>query len=273
MKEIEEYIRLEKLASSQSSYFELVRTAPNRRRTLIAVITGFGAQWNGIGVVSYYLTLVLNTIGITTVAQQALINGLLQLFNFAAAVFGGALMVDRLGRRTLFLIGTGGLLLSYICWTALTSEFVTTKNPAMGNAVVAFIFIAYFFYDIAWTPLLYSYPVEIFPFSLRSRGMVVTLTSAFVGLISGQLINPIALKAIGWKYYIVFCCILALLFSLIYFLFPETKGRTLEEIADIFDGERTDSTQSSHKAKDAEEGEVQEEIEDDKAVQSKVVSI
>jgi len=236
MNEIQEYIRLEAQAVSQNSYLDLVRTAPNRRRTLIAVIVGVGAQWNGIGVVSYYLTLVLNTIGITTVAQQALINGLLQLFNFAAAIFGGALMVDRLGRRTLFLIGTGGLLLSYICWTALTAQFVMTKNPGLGNGVVAFIFIAYFFYDISWTPFLYSYPVEIFPYNLRSRGMVVTLSSTFIGLISGQLINPIALKAIGWKYYIVFCCIISILFTLIYFLFPETKGCTLEEIGDIFDG-------------------------------------
>ncbi|KAH8662621.1 general substrate transporter [Xylariales sp. PMI_506] len=237
MREIEEYILLEKQqASSEISYLDLIRTAPNRRRTLIAVITGLGAQWNGISVVSYYLTLVLDTIGITTTEKQALINGLLQLFNFAAAVFGGALMVDRLGRRTLFLIGTGGLCLSYICWTALTAQFVMTNNAAYGNAVVVFIFVAYFFYDIAWTPLLYSYPVEIFPFALRSRGMVVTMNSAFVGLVASQLINPVALKAVGWKYYIAFCCIIALLFTLVFFLFPETKGRTLEEIAEVFDG-------------------------------------
>lgn len=147
-------------------------------------------------------------------------------------------MVDRLGRRTLFLLSCSGLLLSYACWTALTAQLVITKNSELGNAVVAFIFIAYFFYDIAWIPLVYSYPVEIFPFALRSRGFAVTLSSTYIGLISGQLINPVALKAIGWKYYIVFCVILACLTTTVYFLFPETKGRSLEEIAEIFEGKK-----------------------------------
>lgn len=236
MNEIEECIRLESDVTSASSWFDLVKTGPNRRRTIIAIIVGWFAQWNGIGVVSYYLTLVLNTIGITSVDQQALINGLLQLFNFAVAVFGGAMMVDRLGRRSLFLIGTGGMLCAYVPWTVLTSNFVQTKNPLVGNSVVAFIFIAYFFYDIAWTPLLQAYPVEIFPYTLRSRGLSVALTSSYLGLITGQFVNPIALKAIGWMYYIVFCVLLAILFGMIWFLFPETKGRSLEEIAEIFDG-------------------------------------
>ncbi len=47
-----------------------------------------------------------------------------------------------------------------------------------------------------------------------------------------------ALKAIGWKSYIVFCVILACLTTAVHFLFPETKGRSLEEIAEIFDGKK-----------------------------------
>jgi H+/Cl- antiporter ClcA len=46
------------------------------------------------------------------------------------------------------------------------------------------------------------------------------------------------MKQIGWKYYIVFCCILALLLTIVYFVFPETKGHTLEKIAEIFDGKK-----------------------------------
>jgi MFS family permease len=149
---------------SETSYLDLVRTAPNRRRTLIAAIVGFFAQWNGAGVASYYLTLVLNTVGITSSADQTLIKGLLQVFNWLAAVFAGALMVDRLGRRTLFLASVAGMFVSYIAWTALASVFVSTLNHQAGHAVVAiFIFIYYFFYDIAWSPLLLAYPVEIFP--------------------------------------------------------------------------------------------------------------
>ncbi len=191
-----------------------------------------------MGVVSYYLTLVLNTIGITEVKDQALINGLLQVFNYFAATFAGAMMVDRLGRRPLFMISTIGMLVAYIIWTGLTSYFTRTKDADAGRAVVAFIFIFYFFYDIAWTPMLQAYPVEIFPYTLRGRGLSVAYMSAYVGLIVGNVVNPIAMGNIGWKYYIVFCCLLGLLFGIVYFLYPETKGHTLEEIAEVFEGSR-----------------------------------
>lgn len=252
LKEIEENISFEELVISESSYMDLVRTPANRKRTFIAFVVGFGAQWNGGGVISYYLTLVLNTIGITSVDQQALINGLLQIFNWFASVLAGALMIDRLGRRTLFLWSVGGMLVSYIIWTALSSYFDRTHNQNAGNAVVAFIFIYYFFYDIAWNPLLQAYPVEIFPYSLRGRGLTVTLGSTYVGLIIGQFVNPIAMDAIGWHYYIVFCILLGILFVIIFFMFPETKGHTLEEIAQIFDGKRPDSTEELKQTKSAE---------------------
>ncbi|KAL6405205.1 Lactose permease [Ilyonectria robusta] len=234
--QIEKALEMERNQESHASWVTLVRTAPMRRRTLLAFILGFFSQWNGISVVTYYLTLVLNTIGITAVKDQTLINGLLQIFNFAAAVFAGAMMVDRFGRRRLLLLSTAGLCLSYVAWTALTSHFVSTHDQSAGRAVVALIFIAFFFYDIAWTPLPQAYTIEIFPFTTRSRGLTTELTSSYVGLICAQLINPVGLAAIGWRYYIVFCCILAGLTTAIYFLFPETKGRTLEQITEIFDG-------------------------------------
>jgi uncharacterized protein (DUF58 family) len=57
-------------------------------------------------------------------------------------------------------------------------------------------------------------------------------------LIILSLLNPIALENIGWHYYIVFCCLLAAFFVVTFFLFPETKGYSLEEIGELFDGPR-----------------------------------
>ncbi|KAH7357277.1 general substrate transporter [Rhexocercosporidium sp. MPI-PUGE-AT-0058] len=236
--EIETAIHAESTTLSQSSYIDCIRTAPNRRRTFIAITVGVFAQWCGNGVVSYYLTLVLDTIGITATSSQTFINGMLQLFNWIVSVLAGALMVDRLGRRTLFLVSTAGMFVSYICWTALNSVFARDNNQTAGYAVLAFIFIYYFFYDIAWTPLLWAYPAEIFPYTLRARGLTITLSSAYLGLILGQFVNPIAMTDIGWKYYIVFCCLLAILLAIVYFCYPETKGRSLEEVAEIFDGKK-----------------------------------
>ena len=58
LQEIEENIRIETEIQGEVSWIDLVRSAPNRKRTLIAMIVGFFAQWNGAGVCRYSLLLV-----------------------------------------------------------------------------------------------------------------------------------------------------------------------------------------------------------------------
>jgi MFS family permease len=234
LSEIVSAIRKETLAKSVK-WSALVATPGNRKRLFLAVCVGAFAQWNGIGVVSYYLKLVLDSIGITDPFMQTLINGLLQIFNFAAAL-SAALLVDRLGRRTLFLWSGIGMLLSYIVWTACSAINNEQNNKAAGYVVVVCLFVFYFHYDIAYTPLLMSYPTEIFTYSLRSKGISCELLAIYVSLVIQAFVNPVGMENIGWKYYIVFCCLLVVFLGVTYFFFPETKGRSLEEIAEIFDG-------------------------------------
>ncbi|KAL4987924.1 general substrate transporter [Aspergillus falconensis] len=234
MAEIVRTIELESQAT-ETGWTALVQTPGNRKRTFIAVCVGAFAQWNGVAVVSYYLTLVLDTVGVTDTDTQTLINGLLQIFNFIAAL-SAALFVDRLGRRTLFLWSAAGMLVSFIIWTACSAVFDSTQASALGRTVIAFVFIFYFHYDIAYTPLLLGYPTEIFPYSTRSKGLTVELLSVYGSLIILAFVNPVALDNIGWRYYIFFCCFDVLVLAVTYFVFPETKGHSLEEIAEVFDG-------------------------------------
>lgn len=76
--EIVQAIRTEQEAAA-TTWGTLIATPGNRKRLFIAVSLGAMAQWNGIGVVSYYLTLVLDSIGMTDSFDQTLINGLLQV--------------------------------------------------------------------------------------------------------------------------------------------------------------------------------------------------
>lgn len=48
-------------------------------------------------------------------------------------------------------------------------------------------------------------------------------------------VNPIALDAIGWKYYIVYCVWILVEIATVYFFFPETSGRSLEELSFMFE--------------------------------------
>lgn len=244
MREITQTIALERQGASVS-WSALVATPGNRRRTLIAICVGGFAQWNGVAVVSYFLTLVLDTVGVTDPDTQTLINGILQLFNFASAV-AAAFLVDRLGRRTLFLWSGIGMLVSFVIWTACSAVFNETGSKGAGIAVVAFIFVYFFHYDIGYTPLLFGYTTEILPYTIRAKGLTVEMITIYGSLIVLAFVNPIAIANIGWHYYIVFCVLLVFILATSWFLFPETRGHSLEEIAEIFDGPAHHITGLSH---------------------------
>jgi hypothetical protein len=168
LEEIRTTLALEAQFNKSTSYLDMIRTKGNRHRTFISITLGVFAQWNGVGVASYYLAPVPKTVGVTSVTSQTMISGFLQVWNLIAAV-SSAFSVDQLGRRKLFLISCASTLGSYVTISGLGGSFTHTLHAATGVAVIPFLFIYYAFYDIAFTPLLISYTCEIWPYNLRAR--------------------------------------------------------------------------------------------------------
>lgn len=148
MIEIETAIAAEKEITASASYADMVKTPGNRHRLFITVTLGIFSQWAGNGVVSYYLPLMLNTVGITATSHQTLISACLNVWNLLFAL-GASLNVDRLGRRFLFLASATTMLVSFIIITGLSGSFANTLSPSVGTAVIPFIFIFFAGYDIA----------------------------------------------------------------------------------------------------------------------------
>ncbi|KAG9006696.1 hypothetical protein FRB94_014147 [Tulasnella sp. JGI-2019a] len=237
--EIKEALLMEK-ELSKPSYIQLFATKGNRRRMRVIIALGFFSQWSGNGLVSYYINLVLETAGIQETSLKTLINAVLQLFNFFMAI-GSAAFVDRIGRRTLFLVSNCGMLVAFGLWTMLSALREQTGSKVAGQATVGIIFLYYGFYDIAYSPLLVAYTVEILPFNVRAKGFAVMNFTVSIALIFNQYVNPVALKKLGWKYYLFYCGWLAFELIFVYFFLWETKGRTLEQTAALFDGDGSDS--------------------------------
>lgn len=235
LRRIQQAIAIEFEAEKDSTYAELIRTPGNRHRLFITVTLGFYNQWAGNGPLSYYLSLVLQAVGVSKTIDQLLISACLQIWNLFFAL-GAALSVDRMGRRKLFLLSAGIMLVSYIVMTGLNGSFESSGSSPTGIAMVPFIFVYFAGYDIALTPLLTAYPCEIWPFRLRSRGLMVAWMSCIVAVIFNTFVNPIAMDAIGWKYYIIYVCLLISWFGITFFWYPETRGLSLEDVALRFDG-------------------------------------
>lgn len=234
--EIKTAIQKDSDVKKNVGWLTLFKTPGNRRRMRIIVAIAFFSQWSGNGLTSYYLNQVFDAIGITNATIQLLINGILQIYNFAICVIA-SLICDKAGRRKLFLIATAGML---VFWTIETVCFFLSS--VHGNVTAAHTFIAMnaifgTFYALAYSPLIVTYTIEILPFEIRSRGYTFFNFTVCASLVFNQYVNPIALKALGWKYYTVYIAWLVFEVTFIYFYLVETRNRTLEETAALFDGD------------------------------------
>jgi MFS family permease len=148
MVEISSAIEAEKEAHNSSSYLEMIKTPGNRRRLFCSITLGVFAQWSGNGVISYYLALILDSIGVKSVEEQTLISACLQVWNLIFSVIAG-LLADRVGRRPLFMLSAAIMFISYSLVTGLSGAFDTSGKSGIGAAVIPFLFIFFAGYDIA----------------------------------------------------------------------------------------------------------------------------
>jgi MFS family permease len=193
-------------------------------------------QWSGNGLVSFYLIAILKGIGITDGETQNKINGGLQVYNYVTSI-AGALLVNKFGRRKMLLISTSGMAAAFLVWTALSAVNEQKGYQASyGIGVVTMIFVFYLFYNVALNPVPVLYTMEVLPFTLRAKGLTLNGAAGMACGIFNGFVNPVALDAIGWKWYLVFLLLIVVWFFVVFIAFPETKDLSLEEISEVFEG-------------------------------------
>lgn len=210
-------------------------TKPNFKRLMIIFTLAFCMQMSGNSLLSFYLSYVLKSIGVTSTTEQLRYSIGLTLFGWGCSVLQ-SLVVGRLPRRKVLLSCISFMLVTFIIWTAVS--WVNTNqmfaNPSMGKAVLAMIFLTSFAYSFALNGLPYLYLTEIMPFNLRSTGLFLLGFFGACWTVMNGFVNAIAMEKIGSKYYTVFCCCICLELVLVYFFCPETHGYSLEETAKVF---------------------------------------
>ncbi|KAI5860938.1 general substrate transporter [Durotheca rogersii] len=227
------------LEHSSKSWADLFATAGMRRRLLISCMLGLFTQWSGNTLISYYLGDLLAMIGKSDSIFKQQINLASSCWQLVCGTCA-AMLVTKFKRRHMYLACTISLLCVYISWTismerAIAGNESGNPNNAANVATIFWIFAYSPCYNIGYNALTYTFLVELWPYAERSRGIAFfQLFGRLAGFFT-TFVNPIGLRNVSWRYLISYCCFLAFEIAFVYFMFPETFGRTLEELAFLFE--------------------------------------
>ncbi len=210
---------------------ELVNTRASRYRLYMVIGMSFFGQWSGNNVVSYFLPEMIANAGIDSKSTQLLINAINPIFSMAGAIYG-AILLDKLGRRFMMLVGLAGALASYILLTAFTAE--SENNPNLSYGVIVSIFLFGIIFAWGFTPLQALYPVECLENRTRAKGSEINFLFMNIAMVVNTYGISVGIAAIGWKLYVVYIGWICVEIVVIYFFFVETAGKTLEEMGDVF---------------------------------------
>ncbi|EYE97367.1 putative MFS monosaccharide transporter (Hxt8) [Aspergillus ruber CBS 135680] len=235
--EVQEEFRLMKMQIEYemereiTSYREIFKLF--RRRVLVSIAVQTMTSLTGVNVIQYYQTILYKSLGIdshTILALAAVYGTVALIVNCLTTKY----LTDQWGRRKMLLSGLAGVILVEIYAAVMQREFQNTDNRiGKGFAILGiYLFVVAYYGMLNSTTWLYG--AEVLPIALRSKIMGLAAASHFIVNVAVTEAGPSAFANIHENYYYVFvACTLSFL-VIAYFYFPETKQKTLEEIASAF---------------------------------------
>jgi len=201
----------------------------NLRKTILGTSLQMMQQWTGVNFVFYFGTNFFKQLG--TISNPFLISLITTLVNVCSTPIS-FYTIERIGRRPLLIWGALGMVIcQYIVAIAGT---VDGTNPTTVKAEIAFICLYIFFFASTWGPGAWVVIGEIFPLPIRSRGVALSTASnwlwnCIIAVITPYMVNPDKgnLKA---KVFFIWGTLCVCCFLYAYFLIPETKGLSLEQV-------------------------------------------
>ncbi|KAK1221071.1 hypothetical protein PQX77_016118 [Marasmius sp. AFHP31] len=214
-----------------SRFLELFTVPRLRRATLASFVVMIAQQMCGINIVVFYSSTIFVEAGYTQ--KQALLASFgFGLVNFVFA-FPAVWTIDTFGRRNLLLFTFPNM-----AWSLLVAGFcfwIPTDNSARVPLIALFVFIFCAFYSPGEGPVPFTYSAEVFPLTHREMGMSWAVATNLFWAAVVSVCFPRQLAVFGPQGAFGFYAGMNVLASImIFFLLPETKQRTLEELDYIF---------------------------------------
>ncbi|KAI5087294.1 solute carrier family 2, facilitated glucose transporter member 3, partial [Silurus meridionalis] len=208
---------------------ELFRTSTYRQPLLVAVMLQLSQQLSGINAVFYYSTGIFESAGVTKPIYATIGAGVVNTVFTVVSLF----LVERAGRRTLHLIGLGGMAISALLMTiTLLLDYIPNLNYLSILAVFGFVAM----FEMGPGPIPWFIVAELFSQGPRPAAMAVAGCSNWTANFLVGISFPKLSELCGPYVFIIFMIFLIFFFVFTFFRVPETKGRTFEEISQGFSG-------------------------------------
>lgn len=223
---------LKSLEGVQASNWKVLFTGgktQNFQRMMIGCSGQFFQQFTGCNAAIYYSTLLFKS-NLKMDDRMALIMGGVFATVYAIATIPSFFMVERVGRRNLFLIGFLGQGLSFIITMGCLIKPDT--QSAKGAAVGIFLFIVFFAFTTL--PLPWIYPPEINPLRTRTKAASASTCMNWITNFAVVMFTPVFSSQSDWGLYLFFALINFVAIPFAWFFYAETAGRDLEEVDIIF---------------------------------------
>ncbi|TVY47770.1 MFS glucose transporter [Lachnellula occidentalis] len=206
-------------------------------------------QFTGINAVLYYAPQIFATFGFTSVTTELLatgVTGILQIIFTLPAV----LFLDKFGRKSFLITGAVGMCICHVIVAALDGTFEDSwpTHTSAGWASIAFIWLFAVNFAYSWGPVTWVLTQEIFPNSMRSRGVAIVASTNWMFNFVIGLTTRDMLDSMKYGTYIFFAAFCAGGAIFVWLLVPETKNKTLEEL-DIYFGGDDSSIAEADKAR------------------------
>ncbi|RJE19908.1 sugar transporter [Aspergillus sclerotialis] len=190
-------------------------------------------QFGGINALNYYFPIILTE----NIGQSELMARILTGCNATSYMISSGLcfwMIENFGRRSLMLSGASLQCLAYIM-VAIAIALLNRAPLQWGAVSITFLFFYYAAFGCTWGMVPWVYQAEINSLAMRTQGAAAaTATNWLSGFICTQF-TPTGIKNIGYRFYIIFASFNLAFIIIVYFLYPETANRTLEDLDAYFD--------------------------------------
>ncbi len=199
-------------------------------RLLLATTITMITQLSGINVIAFYSTSIFEgTLGYSG-SSARIFSACLQV-TLALGGLTAMFTVEKFGRRRLMIFSTASLC---VCQAAVAGLSSDLQNLSSGRAAIFFYFLAMYTLPIGMFIIPFMYGAEVAPLGIRHKVTAMGAASSWLFNFMVAEVTPVAFANIHWRYNIVYAATSAAGVVVIYLFYPETRGRSLEEIDEIF---------------------------------------